>query len=508
MRTFRPLGIAMLVLLAWAGLASAQQPFTKGTWTALKHAPPSAVGHMLLLTDGSVLVNSFYYSVHPDPWYRLVPDSTGSYINGTWHSAGTLPSGYNPLYFASAVLKNDRVVIMGGEYNNGSAVWTTMGALYTPGANTWTSLSAPSGWTTVGDAQSIVLPNGRFMLANCCTTDEALLTLSGSTATWTPTGTGKFDVNDEEGWTLLPNGNVLAVDAYVGSYDPAGTHSEIYKTSTGTWSSAGSTGVQLWDSAAACGGPGVATYELGPAVLRPNGTVFYTGANSCAPGHTAIYHTGTGTWSAGPDFPIGSVPPGLDIADGPAALLPDGNVLMDASPGIFMTGSEFFEWDGTALRPTSAPPNAPTDSSYYGNMVVLPTGQVMFTDFSSSVEIYTPAGAPCAGCAPTITSVAPTLTHGSYSNIIKGTQFNGLSQGAAYGDDNQSATNYPLVRVTDSTGRVWYCRTHNFSTMGVHTGATIVSAEFDIPSSIALGSATLVVVANGIPSAPATVTII
>ena len=37
--------------------------------------------------------------------------------------------------------------------------------------------------------------------------------LNPSTLTWTATGSGKFDINDEEGWTLLPNGKVLAVNA-------------------------------------------------------------------------------------------------------------------------------------------------------------------------------------------------------------------------------------------------------------------------------------------------------
>ncbi len=141
-------------------------------------------------------------------------------------------------------------------------------------------------------------------------------------------------------------------------------------------------------------------------------------------------------------------------------------------------------------------------------MVVLPTGQIIFTDFSSDVEIYTPVGSPCAGCAPTISSVASSLTHGSINNLIKGTQFNGFSQGAAYGDDNQSATNFPLVRITDSAGHVVYCKTHNFSTMGVATGVTGVSAQFNIPSTIALGAAKLVVVTNGIPSTAVVVTII
>jgi len=495
MKLFRTLATALFALV-FTSIAIAQQPFTAGQWTPLTNTPPAGIGHIQLLTDGSVIaINSGCNST--GNWYRLVPDATGSYANGTWSSAGLLPSGYNPTYFASQVLPTGVVIIMGGEYNACSEAFTTRGAGYSPTANKWVPLAAPSGWTTIGDASSVLLPTGHMMLANCCTTQEAILTLKGATPTWTPTGTGKADENDEEGWTLLPNGDVLTVDAYVNSYNANGTNSEVYNPTTGAWTSAGSTKVQLWDSAAKCGGGG--SYEVGPAVLRPDGSVFATGANSCGAGHTAIFKNGT--WTAGPNFP--GV---LDIADGPAALLPDGNVLVDASPGVYQLGSSFFEWDGTALNPTAAPPNAAVDSSYYGNMIVLPTGQILFSDFSNSVQIYTPSGSPCAGCAPTITSVAGSLTHGSKNNVVKGTQFNGLSLGAAYGDDSQNATNFPLVRITDSSARVVYCTTHGWS-VGVATGPKTVGTAFDIPSTIGIGPASLEVVANGIASAPVSVTI-
>ncbi len=488
MKVFRTLGIALLMTLVWSGIAGAQEPFTAGTWTATSTPPPSAVAHAVLLTDGSVLVNSFFFTSHADPWYRLVPDATGSYIHGTWKSAGTMPSGYNPLYFASSVLPNGQVVVMGGEYNNGGSVWTTLGAVYNPASNKWTSITSPPGWTSVGDAQSIILPNGKMMMANCCTTQEAILTLSGTTATWANTGTGKSDWNDEEGWTMLPGGKILTVDAYV----PSGCCKmgyQIYDPTTGAWTTpSNNTIVNLVD-------PG--SLELGPAPLLPNGTVFASGATT----NNAIYNVATGTWAAAPKF--GGT---LDVADGPAAVLPSGNALFDTSPGVFNTGSKFFEWDGSTLNATSAPPNAAVDSSYVGNMVVLPTGQVLFTDFSNSVQIYTPAGSPCAGCAPTIKTVPSTLTHGSKNNRISGTQFNGLTQGAYYGDDNQSDTNFPIIRITDSAGRVVYCKTHNWLG-GVATGSKVVQAGFDIPGPIHTGPASLVVVANGIASAPVSVTI-
>lgn len=498
MKVFRALGIAALALLLCSGIALTQEAFTPGQWTVLTNAPPAGVGHIQMLTDGSVLaLNTTCGAV--GIWYRLVPDSTGSYVNGKWLSGGTLPSGYNPLYFASQVLPNGDVVVIGGEYNGSGCVGaeTTLGALYNPRSNKWVSLAAPAGWTSVGDADSVLLPSGKMMLANCCNKQEAILTLVGTTPTWATTGTGKFDENSEEGWTLLPNGKVLTVDAYVGSFTPAGTNSELYTPSTGSWASAGSTVKQLWDSEASCGGS--PSYEVGPMLLRPDGSVFATGANGCGAGHTAIYKGGK--WTAGPDFP-GK----FNVADGPAALLPDGNVLVMASAGIYKTGSQFFEYDGSVLNTTSAPSNAPMDSSYYGNMIVLPTGQILFTDNSQRVEVYTPAGSACAGCAPAVTSVAATLTHGSHNNVIQGTQLNGLSFGAAYGDDSQNTTNFPLVRITDAAGHVVYCRTHNWPA-AVATGTKVVSAQFDVPATIAIGAATLEVVTNGIASAGVAVTI-
>jgi hypothetical protein len=83
-----------------------------------------------------------------------------------------------------------------------------------------------------------------------------------------------------------------------------------------------------------------------------------------------------------------------------------------------------------------------------------------------------------------------------------------MSQGAAYGDDAQAASNYPLVRITnDATGHVVFCRTHNHSSMGVATGALIVTTEFDVPAGIGLGPSQLEVVTNGIPSTSVVVTI-
>ena len=473
------LGTIGAILMVGMGTVVAQ------TWTPLTNQPTFPASTPVLLTDGSVLVQE---SAGKHFW-KLTPDMNGSYVNGTWSKGGVLPKGYSPLYYASAVLPDGRVVVIGGEYNLGAEDWTTLGAIYTPKANSWKPLLAPAGWARVGDAQSVVLANGTLMIADCCTFDSALL--DPTTLTWTTTGAGKADNNNEEGWTLLPNGKVLTVDTNTGNANAA---AEIYDPATGMWSSAGNTVVQLAD---------LPTAEIGPAVLRPDGTVLATGAT----GHNAIYNTKKNKWKAAPDFPKNDRGNQFAMADAPAALLPDGNVLCMAAPGVFGFGVQFFEWDGTNFNATVNTPHAASEPAYLGRLIVLPTGQILETDTSKDIEIYTSTGAANPAWAPTITDYSATLKHGKASTI-SGMQFNGMSQGAFYGDDAQMATNYPLVRITNNTtGHVFYARTYNHTSMGVATGSLIVSTTFLVPRGIELGASQLEVVANGIASVPVSVTI-
>ena len=488
MKVLRMLGFATLALSFAGTLANAQ------SWTRTKNNPPVNLGTMLLLTDGTVIAheeNDQSGNVATRAWYKLRPDNTGSYINGTWTPIAQLPTGYGPLFFGSAVLPDGRVVVEGGEYNQYGNGFTKLGAIYDPVADSWTSVNPPSGWGNIGDASTVVLANGTLMLANTTTKQAALL--NPSSLTWTATGTGKFDSNDEEGWELLPGGKVLTVDCYVGSYQASGVNYELYDPASGTWSVAGTTPVQLWDSAAACGGASKASYETGPAVLMANGTVYATGANSCAAGHSAIYNVSAGTWTAGPDFPTN-----YDVADGPAALEPNGKVMVMASPGIFQANSKFFEWDGSNLTQITAPPNAANVSSFQGHLMVLPTGQIMYTDYTNDVEIYTPTGSNYSWAPSTILTSA-VLTRGT-TVTLQGNKFNGLTQGSYYGDDLQNATNYPIVRFTNAaTGHVFYARTHDHNTMAVgYPGPSYT--HVDIPTGMESGFSFMEVVANGVPS--------
>ncbi len=419
-------------------------------------------------------------------WWKLTPDNTGSYVNGTWSKLASLPTGYVPDAFASAVLADGRLVIVGGEYNNGAFALTNQGAIYDPAANTWTTLTPPSGWSYIGDSPSLVLPNGHFIVGNKLT--KQMAELDPATLTWRSVkSAGKSDFNAEEGWTLLPTGNILTYDV------KNAPNSEIYSLAASAWTSAGSTVVDLHSpSPFGCinyGPNGSLCYyppgEVGPAILRPDGTVFATGSYSnggSGPGHTAIY-SATAGWTAGPDFPNGD-----NAGDSFAVLLTNGDVLVEGDSGIS------YVYNGTTFKAGPAVP---------GSLMLLPTGQVLV----GGSEVYNSTGTYQASWAPTIKTVPTTVVRGTTYKIT-GTQFNGLSQAAAFGDEYQTATNYPLVRITNnSTGHVFYAKTHGHSTMAVATGSKIVSTNFDVPASTETGASTLVVIANGIPSTPVSITV-
>ncbi|HEY8088068.1 MAG TPA: kelch repeat-containing protein [Polyangiaceae bacterium] len=452
---------------------------TPGGWQRIASLPSFFPGVPLLLTDGSVL----FHTSDDESWWRFVPDVTGSYLNGTWSEVSPLPPGFAPTFFASAVLPDGRVVAIGGEYDRNALVETALGAVYDPPSDTWTPLPIPSSWVIVGDAPSVVLPDGTFLLGDVNKSGAAML--DARTLTWTEVPPSKGYLSQESGWTLLPSGNVLTIDVQTdGAY--------LYTPGTQRWTATTTPMVDLADSQ---------VFEIGPAVLMPGGSVFAVGATA----HTALYKPDA-TWVAGPDMPSVSGSQ-LDAADGPAALMPNGHVMFVASPGDYQPGAVFLDFDGTTVTTLPGTLFAPQDSSFNIFLMVLPSGQVLATDGSTDIEIYTPVGAPDPSWAPTITAVAATLARGS-TNQLQGTQLNGLSQAVAYGDDYQAATNYPLVRLTNvGSGHVVYARTHDHSTMGVATGTQVVSTLFDVPASAETGPTTLVVVANGIASTPTAVTI-
>lgn len=500
-------------LLLVTGVASRAE----AAFTPLTNAPPTNLNSCLLLTDGTVMCQGFFSNT----WHRLTPDAFGSYVNGTWDARpiAPMPNGndarigctncaYAPLFFASQVLADGRVVVVGGEDLAGfGAVETNIGFMYDPVTNTWSQqLAEAFGSGNVGDTMSNVLPNGTMVVSSITTTN--LEAFNPSTLAFTALNpTGKADANNEEGWEILPNGTMLAIDARIQA------QSEIYNPATNTWGTPLSTIVNMSDTGNLGG-----SIEIGPALLRPDGQLVAFSGNSL--GQNALFNTATNTWShtASLDFPLVSGQSfHYSVKDGPAAVLPNGNVIVMASPtdnnaNDFLPPSHFFELDfaTNTLNQVADSAHAAAFASFDGHFMMLPSGEALFVAFdqiaNQDVAVYSNGGAPQNAWRPTVTSSPATIVPGSTNNAISGTLFNGLTQGSAYGDDSQSFTNYPLVRITNTaSGHVFYARTHNHNRMGVEAlGSTeTTSTQFDVPANIEQGACTLVVVANGIASQPA-----
>ncbi len=220
-------------------------------------------------------------------------------------------------------------------------MWTTLGARLTYSGNTftWVNNSPPPSWANIGDAQSVILADGRYMQANCCSRQSAIYLGPNS---WGPDILIAGVDNDEGGYTLLPNGKVLMVDAWATACS-ANFSSERFDPTSNTWSCGPNTTAQLWDFSG---------HELGAAVLTRSGKVIAMGATNAS----SVYNSATNSWSAGP-----TPPNQLTGYDSPAALEPNGKVLEMLGPTGFGSGCQMMEYDpvSNSLANTANPSTLP-----------------------------------------------------------------------------------------------------------------------------------------------------
>ena len=474
-----------------------------GTWTALAHPPPGQVGMMLLLSDGTVMASHSNPGLTTNVWYRFKPDIHGSYLNGTWTNFNVPATIYNHNVFGSCVLRDGRLMVIGGEYGNGGA----KAEIYNPTNNTWTDVSPPASLLDPNQLAPGFTQNQSFLDCNSkiLATGEVLIApvagkVFGGTLIYNPAanswsaGPESYTGNyfDESSWIKLPDDSILMIDLLYGG---TGTNSERYIPAYSTWVNDGNVPVTLWDPYG---------YEIGPACLLPNGNAFFIGSTPT----TAIYApSGTpnpGNWIAGPPIPNGQGAP-----DAPLAMMVNGKILCALSPTP--TSSEhapaptaWYEYDysaGTvgAFTPVVTPWGGVNvyDDSQANVMLDLPDGNVLMCTYDSpNLYLYTPHGAPLATGKPVVQGLS---LNGDGSLHLTGTLFNGISEGASFGDENQMDSNYPLVRFTDASGNVRYGRSYNWSRTSVMTGTNVVTTECAVPAGASLHD-TIQVVANGIAS--------
>ena len=170
-----------------------------GTWTPLSaaidgtdpwyyaqpsgNARPNTLGTMMLLPDGSVMIEGGALYRPPAPlWYALAP-ATGSgldYADGTIARLGDSVLGRE--YFASGVVPTPNgpgAYVIGGEFlDSDIASYTPMGEIYDPQSDTWSSIVDMYGdlnsthISDILDANSAVLPNGRILLGSQLNTQD------------------------------------------------------------------------------------------------------------------------------------------------------------------------------------------------------------------------------------------------------------------------------------------------------------------------------------------------
>jgi hypothetical protein len=651
------IGLVLVGLVAGSSMAYAQERNAPASWAPLNSPPPgSSVINMLLLTDGTVIAQSGDDGQH---WFKLTPDAHGSYVNGTWTTLA--PMSFPRIYFATDVLQDGRVWLLGGEYTGPyfDANIAPSGEIYDPVKDTWSpiapypnevggcghrnvtsdvQLTAGSpvvtgiystdrlqpGWTITGNGipagatvvsvdsatQVTISANATLTglsqavgfrgIALACFGDDPAVLISGhrilagnifnnstfiysvDTNSWTQAATKVYnDRSDEEGWANLAGGGILTYDLFQSVATGQG-HAEIYDQNKNLW-----TGISPVDGSASGTLPVLTSpalgFELGPAMRLQDGRALVIGANQ----HTALYNPKSNNWSAGPDIhstlsnPFGSVRnANFGADDAPAALMPNGHVLLaaDAGPnpisqngdtaagsaiisnipstagfqltwpvfqadgnsnvippntiitsidsrhqihisknaaasaqqiglvfgGIFQNPTRLFDFDPkeNKISPVNPPlndPNLPTAPAYVSRMLVLPNGQVLFNDgLGSQLYAYTPSGSANHNYLPVIERVKRG-EDGVFT--LTGKQLNGPSDASAYGDDAQSNENFPIVRLEDATGLVFYCRSTDWTSTSVGN-IPQESVKFTLNPAVRPGAYQLIVSAGGISSSP------
>jgi hypothetical protein len=224
-----------------------------GTWHGLVHQPTFNTSTTILLSDGRIMVQE-EATAH---WHALTPDSQGSYINGTWSPLADM--SFWRRYYASGMLKDGRVVLIGGE-QSGAGGDTNKGEIYDPVTDSWSPIPSPPGWSQVGDATCCILPDGRLMIG-ALLTPECIIYDPVANA-WLPAAS-KAVRSNEETWILLPDDTIVTAQCF------ARYRSERYSISSNSWKDEGPLPVSVVDQV---------MHEIGPAMLMYDGKVIYFGA--------------------------------------------------------------------------------------------------------------------------------------------------------------------------------------------------------------------------------------
>jgi hypothetical protein len=296
-------------------------------------------------------------------------------------------------------------------------------------------------------------------------------------------------------------------------------HNALYNPATNTWAAGPDTTGTL------NGIPSPFGSDDGPAAILPNGHVIFA-ADAGASGFTSSGNIAAGSavitgipstailqvyWPvSGAGIPGGAYILSVDsphrvTISSPATATTSGDAI--SWGGTYSNPAELFEfdpWTSTIIQVTSALPdgNLASEGSYPTRMLILPTGQLLFSDSSSQLWVYTSSGTTSPLLRPLITNISY-LGNGKFT--LSGFQLDGQSAGAAYGDDDQMDSNYPIIRMVNCIGNVLYARTSNWSKIAVGEGAGLETVDFTLNLGVTPGDYALIVSGAGISSFPTSI---
>ena len=178
------------------------------------------------------------------------------------------------------------------------------------------------------------------------------------------------------------------------------------------------------------------------------------------------------------------------MADAPAAVLPDGNVLCETSPGIFKTPLTFYEFNGKKFTKAPLVHNSGSPATSYQGRFLGASDRPGPLHLGRRRNTRTPRSTPLKGTyksawQPTITTPTSVTRGDTYK--ISGNAVERLDPGAAYGDDAQMNSNYALVRqLQHATSHVFYAKPTT-PALWAWRRATGRVDEFDVPASMETG---------------------
>jgi hypothetical protein len=411
-------------------------------------------------------------------------------------------------------------------YNVGTDSWSMTGA------KTYNDQSDEEGWAK--------LPNGTVInydlfqskstggsyaeIYNPTTGTWSGISPSDGTAMGTIPQLSSNAIGSELGPILrLQDGRVIVIGAT--------QHTGIYNPTTNTWSA----GPDIMGTLSNAANPGGTASPFGaddaPGAIVPNGHIIF-GADAGISQFSSTGDITTGskvivnipsTAILQPGWAVSGtgIPSGATIAsvDSATQITLKVNATATATGvalkfgGTFSSPTQLFDFNPTTnsispVSPAIPDTNLATQGVYPCRMLTLPTGQVMFTDGGSQPWVYTPDGAASPALKPVVNNIT---YNGGGMFTLTGKQLNGQSAGAAYGDDDQMDTNYPLVRLaaTDGSGNVYYAKTTNWSSVAVGGGLTTPqTVNFTLnPGLTVPGNYALTVGGAGIGSLPVFVNI-